>query len=171
MCRRNDVPLTLRIVGDGRERPRLMRLASTLGLDDEVTFVGRLPPGAAVRAEMDASDLSVLPSITEGLPRVIIEAMARSVPCIASGIGGIPELRGPENLVVPGDAAALAQRITDVLSSAPRRQAMAAENLERAWDYHQPVLAARRQGFYEAVRDLTLRQLGRSSGSGHVPGH
>ncbi len=171
LCRRNGTPVTLRLVGEGRERPRLMRVASALGLEDFVTFVGKLPPGAAVRREMDESDLFVLPSRTEGLPRVIIEAMARSIPCIASGIGGIPELLGPDELVVPGDAAALARRITDVVSSAPRRQAMAASNLRRAWEYHEPVLAARRQRFYEAVRELTLSQYGLSPEGHHVPSH
>jgi len=169
-CRNNGDTLTLRIVGDGRERPRLMRLASSLGLGEAVTFVGQLPPGEAIRQEMDAADLVVLPSRQEGLPRVIIEAMARAVPCVASSVGGIPELLGPDALVAPDDATALARLITEVLSNPQRRQAMAAANLRRARDYHRDVLAERRQAFYEAVRDLTRRHYGSSLEGGDVPG-
>jgi len=171
MCRRHDEPVQLRIVGDGRERPRLTRLASALGLDDAVTFVGKLPPGSAVRRELDDCDLFVLPSRTEGLPRALIEAMARSVPCIGSDIGGIPELLQRDDLVVPGDAAALARRITEVLSDPARRQAMAESNLTRSREYHQPVLAARRQQFYETVRELTRQKLGLPAEGTHAPGY
>lgn len=83
--------LELRLVGDGPERGALQALASELGLSSAVTFAGRLPE-EEVLAEIAHSDLLVLPSFMEGLPIVLMEAMAVGVPVIASRVAGIPEL-------------------------------------------------------------------------------
>src|SRR5260370_34717831 len=55
------------VIGDGRERPRIERLAHRLGVRDCVKFLGHLPGGAAVREQLDASNLFVLPSRQEGM--------------------------------------------------------------------------------------------------------
>lgn len=91
-CLANGLDLELVFVGDGKFRPMLESLAKKNGIGDRVCFRGMLPSGAAVRAELDAADIFVLPSRTEGLPRALIEAMARALPCIGSEVGGIPEL-------------------------------------------------------------------------------
>lgn len=146
------------LVGDGRFRSVLQDRAAALGLQTRVTFRGELPSGAAVRAELDAADLFVLPSRAEGLPRALIEAMARGLPCIASRVGGIPELLPPEDLVPVGDSAALATRIEDVLTDTPRRERMAARNLARARDFRAPLLIPRRAYFWAEVRRRALAE-------------
>lgn len=83
--------LRLRLVGDGPDRETLEALAGDLGLGDAVTFVGRLSETEAL-AEIARSDLLVLPSFMEGLPIVLMEAMALGVPVVASRVAGIPEL-------------------------------------------------------------------------------
>lgn len=83
--------LALRLVGDGPERGALDTLARELGVSDAVEFVGRLPEDETL-AEIARSDLLVLPSFMEGLPIVLMEAMAVGVPVIASRVAGIPEL-------------------------------------------------------------------------------
>lgn len=75
--------------------------AGRLGVADRVTFVGTVPAGAAVRAHLDAADLVVVPSRTEGLPRALIEAMARGLPAVGTTVGGIPELLADVDLVPP----------------------------------------------------------------------
>ena len=65
-------------------------------LRDRVRFRGQLTTPVDVRAELDRADLFVLPSRQEGLPRAMIEAMARALPCIGSSVGGIPELLQPK---------------------------------------------------------------------------
>ena len=83
--------LTLRLVGDGPDRDALERLSQELSVGDAVTFAGRLPePDTLV--EIALADLLVLPSFMEGLPIVLMEAMALGVPVIASRVAGIPEL-------------------------------------------------------------------------------
>ena len=83
--------LELRLVGDGPERGTLEALAEELGISGAVTFAGRLPEEETL-AEIARSDLLVLPSFMEGLPIVLMEAMAVGVPVIASRVAGIPEL-------------------------------------------------------------------------------
>ncbi|MBK9118301.1 MAG: glycosyltransferase family 4 protein [Phycisphaerales bacterium] len=144
-----DVRLTM--VGDGRYRPQLEGQVRQHGITGRVRFAGRLPGGAAVRAVLDLADLFVLPSRTEGLPKVVLEAQARGLPCIASAVGGIPELLPEADLVPAGDVAALAARIRDVLGDAERRAQMALRNLEVARRYHRQVLDERRHAFQEAV--------------------
>ena len=83
--------LRLRLVGDGPDRASLEALAKELGLSDAVVFTGRLPEEDTL-AEIAHADLLVLPSFMEGLPIVLMEAMAAGIPVIASRVAGIPEL-------------------------------------------------------------------------------
>jgi glycosyltransferase involved in cell wall biosynthesis len=153
---RSGLDLRLTMAGDGKLRADLEQLAQQLGIHEHVRFAGLLPSGEAVRAELDQADLFVLPSRQEGLPRALVEAMARGLPCIASTVGGIPELLPPEDMVPPGDVAALAAKIREVLASRERLAQMAARNLQHARDYQADILRTRRRAFFEAVRDRTL---------------
>lgn len=152
---RGGSPLSLRIVGDGRRREELNARAARLGITDNVMFMGHLSGGQAVREQLDQADLFVLPSRQEGLPRAMIEAMARALPCIGSTVGGIPELLSPEDLVPPGDAPALAGKIVEATADPDRLARMSARNLLRAGEYHQDILAARRRAHYQYLRERT----------------
>jgi colanic acid/amylovoran biosynthesis glycosyltransferase len=83
--------LRLTLVGDGPEEARLKARAAELGLAERITFTGRLHESATLATVAD-SDMLVLPSFMEGLPIVLMEAMALGVPVIASRVAGIPEL-------------------------------------------------------------------------------
>ena len=83
--------LQLRLVGDGPDRPVLEALAADLGIGGQVTFLGRMTE-AQTLTEIARSDILVLPSFMEGLPIVLMEAMALGVPVVASRVAGIPEL-------------------------------------------------------------------------------
>lgn len=158
LCRQKGIDLTLRVVGDGRYRTRLEQLARRLGVAERIVFVGHVPSGAAVREHLDAADLFVLPSRTEGLPRALVEAMARGLPCLGSAVGGIPELLAPEDLAPPDDAEVLASRIAGVLLDAERQSKMSARNLEKARAYREEVLGPKRKLFYESVRACTEKR-------------
>jgi glycosyltransferase involved in cell wall biosynthesis len=154
-CRRSALDVDLVLIGDGQFRPALEEQARRLGIADHVRFRGQLPAGEAVRAELDHADLFALPSHQEGLPRAMVEAMARALPCIGSTVGGIPELLPPEDLVPPGDAAALAEKIRAVVTDPARRAKMSARNLRTAQEYHADRIAAIRRRFYEALKQRT----------------
>lgn len=149
LCADQGLYLYLTIVGDGKHRAELEVLAQDLKVQDRVIFAGQLSSGDAVRAELDQADLFVLPSRTEGLPRAMIEAMARGMPCIGSTVGGIPELLPDEDMVPPGDAPALAHKLHEVVTSAQRLREMSSRNLETARSYADNVLGQKRQAFYE----------------------
>jgi glycosyltransferase involved in cell wall biosynthesis len=103
--------------GDGEERARLEDLARRLGVADRVRFLGQrgdIPDLLAV------CDLFVLPSLFEGLPLAVLEAMAAGRPVVATAVGGTDEavLEGESGLLVPpGDPPALAAAITAILDS------------------------------------------------------
>ncbi len=156
--------LYLTIVGDGRHRSDLQDLAQRCGVAASVRFAGVIPPGAPVRGELDDADLFVLPSRTEGLPRALIEAMARGLPCLGSRVGGIPELLSPQELVPAGDATALAAKIDEVVSDGERMARLSADNLEKARGFSERVLRPRRMAFYKAVHDATNEWSGNSAG-------
>ncbi len=143
------------IVGDGIYRKYLESLCVKKGIRERVQFAGRLPAGESVRHQLDRADLFVLPSRLEGLPRAMIEAMARALPCIGTTVGGIPELLPPEDRVPPNDARALAARIQEALSDPEQMGRMSARNLAKAWEYREEVLREKRQAFYRYVREAT----------------
>ena len=148
-----DVCLT--IVGDGRFRTRIENQASELGVHDRITFTGQLPAGDLVRSQLDDADLFVLASRTEGLPRVIIEAMARGLPCVGTTAGGTPELLQPDEMVEPNDPAELAEKIAEVLQDPARLEQMSISNLEKSRRFHQSLVQLRRNKFLTVVRERT----------------
>jgi glycosyltransferase involved in cell wall biosynthesis len=147
--------LELTYVGEGQHRPEMEALARSLGLADRVCFTGQLTERAAVVAALDHADLFVLASRTEGLPRAMLEAMARALPCIGSTVGGIPELLPAADLVPPGDAAALAAKIREVVTNPARMAAMSRANLDKTREYHDDAQRATHVAFCERVAERT----------------
>src|SRR4028118_158938 len=154
-CVQEGLDLKLTMIGDGKHRSELEARAKSLGLGERVSFLGQLSGGDAVMAQLELADLFVLPSHQEGLPRAMVEAMARALPCIGSTVGGIPELLPPEDLVPPGDAAALASKIREVANDPDRMARMSARNLQKAIEYRDEALREQRNEFYRYVREMT----------------
>jgi glycosyltransferase involved in cell wall biosynthesis len=124
---RSDHPdALLTVVGDGRDRPALEAQAKTLGVAQAVTFAG-YKTQTEVAALLEQSDMLVLPSFAEGVPVVLMEAMASHIPVIASRVAGVSELveDGVTGfLVPPGDVATLAARLGDLLADPDLGQRM-----------------------------------------------
>jgi glycosyltransferase involved in cell wall biosynthesis len=159
MCVRRGLDAQLVLVGDGRHRSELGRRAEVAGLTARTRFAGEVHPASAVRAALDAADLFVLPSRTEGLPRALVEAMARALPCIGTAVGGIPELLHKDDLVAPRDARALGGRILEVASDRGRMGQMSRRNWQKAFEYQQAPLIAARTDFYQRVKERTNKRL------------
>jgi phosphatidylinositol alpha-1,6-mannosyltransferase len=101
LAKRQGLRLSLTLVGDGPLRPAIEAQIATLALDAQVRLTGHIAGRAGVEAELDAADLFVIPSWSEGLPRGAIEAMARGLPVIGSAAPGIRELLPDELLFDP----------------------------------------------------------------------
>lgn len=160
VCHWMGVPLTLTLIGDGKLRSELEDQASGLGLADFVTFRGALPWGEALIEELDRADLFVLPSRVEALPRALIEAMARSLPCVATKVGAVPELLEAARIAIPGDTSDLASRILTLAQDPEALSQASARNLRVASGYALPVLQPRwtafYQGFANAIRSVEV---------------
>ncbi|HET9630699.1 MAG TPA: glycosyltransferase, partial [Novosphingobium sp.] len=119
---------TLTVVGHGPLAADLKARAENLGIADRVRFTGRLGTTETL-AEIAAADALVLPSFMEGLPVVLIEALALGRPVIASQVAGIPEavVHGHNGLLVPPlDVASLAEAMENLIDSPALRRQLAA---------------------------------------------
>lgn len=163
ICKDQGLHLRLSVVGDGKHRTDLQTLTTDLDITDRVQFVGHVPSGAPVREFLDTAHLFVLPSRTEGLPRAMIEAMARGLPCVGSTVGGIPELLPPEDMMPPGDAAALANKIGEIVGDTNRMTLMSSRNLTKAAQYREVALRVKRNTFYAHVQNQTRDWLNRGN--------
>jgi glycosyltransferase involved in cell wall biosynthesis len=119
------------LVGDGERRRELEALANELNLDSSILFLGQRND---VPELLPLFDVFVLPSVKEGLPFALLEAMAAARPIVASSVGGIPEAitNGETGLLVPPrDPEALARAIVTLLSDRNRAQQMGLAARER----------------------------------------
>ena len=154
LCRQRGLQASLTIVGSGRYREELEHTAQQLGLTPHVTFTGAVPWGPALIEHFDHADLFVLPSRVEVMPRVLLEAMARALPAIATRVGAIAEILPECDMVPPGSACDLAERIVACAGNRAELDAMSQRNLATAnavasathrtgWiHFHQSLIAA-----------------------------
>ena len=139
----------LYLVGDGAERPGLEQQREALGLQTKVTFLGARNDIADVLMAADAFAMS---SKTEGLPMALLEAMAAGLPCVATAVGGIPELFAEQRglIVPPENPAALAQAMAQLVRSPEFGARIVANAMARV----------REKYSLDAVTDQYLRLLG-----------
>lgn len=119
------------VVGDGRERDRIMGEIAARDLHSDVQCLGYRHNVAEI---LKGLDLVVIPSEHEGFPRIALEAMAMELPVVASNVGGVAEaVQDGETgvLVPPGDVEALARAIKAMISSPERRRHMGAQGRRR----------------------------------------
>ena len=128
-----DTTFQLVVVGQGPLRPSLEKIAGQLRVADRVRFAGALPQTDLPRWYR-AADVFVLPSHSEGVPNVLLEASACGTPWVASHVGGIPEIAhlGVSRLVTPNRPAELARAIHETLTAPSRESTPAPKPREKA---------------------------------------
>lgn len=140
------------IAGRGRGLSRLTQLQEELGLQERCAFLGHRDDVADLLA---AADVYVMPSLSEGLPIALLEAMFAAKPIVASRVGGIPEAVGSEGalLVPPGEPADLAEALANLLSDSDLARRLGPAAARRARDeFGGERMADRYEDFYwEAV--------------------
>lgn len=146
----------LHVLGQGELDPWRQE-ARQLGVAELMHGDGSLPGGERVMDWLDGMDLYLQPSLTEGMPRALIEAMSRGLPALGSSCGGIPELLPPECLHRPGDDRALAEQWARMIQDRDWRIRQAERNFREAQAYVREKVEARRSAFWrqfaEAVRN------------------
>lgn len=117
-------PVHLRLVGDGPDRVWLEQRAAELGITSSVEFAGRIDQARLMDLYRE-TDLFVLSSLAEGIPMVLMEAMAMQIPCVAPCITGIPELieHGVDGMLfAAGDVQDLKEKIRNLLGNPGLRE-------------------------------------------------
>jgi phosphatidyl-myo-inositol dimannoside synthase len=146
--------VTLSVVGEGREMARSRELVDRLGLGARVTFEG-WQDRASLEDYYHAADLMVIPSRTEGVPKVALEALVRGLPIVGTSVGDLPALLGANErgrLVSPIDADALADAIRRAIVDRDYTMLMAERGLAYARTATRGSMTERiRLGFREHV--------------------
>ena len=121
------VAFHLTLVGAGPDRGRVERALAELGMQDLITLTGALNQNQ-VREQFAQADIFVLPSLAEGIPVVLMEAMASGVPCVTTPVNGIPELIEHERtglLARPGDVESLTAQLRRLIEDPALRRPLA----------------------------------------------
>jgi len=117
--------IKLLIVGDGKERKTLEAIIRKNKLENNVFLLGKIPQA---QKYLKAFDVFALPSLKEGFPWVVLEAMAAETPVVATKVGALPEIieNGKEGfLVAPGNSKMLAEKIREVIENPQKGKEMA----------------------------------------------
>ena len=159
LSQRQSVNVVLDIVGDGRERESLETEVLRMGLSKRITFHGYISFGPNLLSLYEESDLFVLPSLTEGCPQTLFEAMAYGLPIVATKVGGVPNLiKDEENglLVRPENPQKMSRAIERLITDTALRDRLSKNAFFFARAH---TLEAERQRIFTRIQPL----LGESS--------
>lgn len=136
----------LKIYGQGETRVALKEQIARLDLSDRITLGGHLPSRDAVIAALRAADMFILPSRSEGIPKVVLEAASFGLPIIATRVGGVEALVEPfeaAKLIEPESSALLSEAIVETIRDPSLRERLSAKSLQLALAYTEDEMLAR----------------------------
>ena len=143
------------LVGDGEDRENLEYLTNSLGIRESVNFAGRIPH-EKIPDYLDQADIFVLPSLSEGLPIVILEAMACGLPIVATRVGGIPDIIEEDvngYLVESRDFQGLADKIIFLLENQPLKHRISKNNRIKVQEYDWKNVIKQLEGIYFEINN------------------
>lgn len=133
----------------------LTKYAEEVGVAEDVHFTGYLSK-RELRKQLESADIAVLPTRAEGLPRVVIEAMALGLPCITSPVSGNPELINKDFLVRYDDVEGMAKACNILIDSKEIYERESRDNFIKSKEYSSEVLNPRRTEFYKSLIQLAM---------------
>lgn len=148
---RKALPATLVMVGDGPDRAEAEREADSLGVAENVNFLGRFDRVASI---LQATDLFLLPSQSESFGLAALEAMACGAPAVASRAGGLPEVidDGITGILEPpGSVEGMARRAVDLLMDPSRHKAMSEAAIRKAGTFSAETIVPMYEQMYAEV--------------------
>ncbi|SIP95743.1 Glycosyltransferase involved in cell wall bisynthesis [Rhizobium sp. RU20A] len=149
-------PLSALMVGDGPDRDRYEETMTALGLGKRIDLL----PAMRTRDAFTFARIVVVPSRAEAMPYIVLEATAAEKPIIASRVGGIPEILGPDNiaLATPGDAAGLAAIMSAALTDPDWTRRAAPDRDRLKQNFSVTTMSDRMSTLYRACLKATRRR-------------
>lgn len=144
--------IELHFLGAG-DKANWINIIKKYKVSDIVHFDGTLPSGQQVYNWIDKLDIYIMPSLTEGMPRSLIEAMSRACPSIGSNVGGIPELIGKECIVPRKNEKELAYKIIELIEDKDKMKSIAKRNFYKSQEYERNKLEGKMDKFRKEVLD------------------
>ena len=147
--KKEGIRINYHLVGGGNKE-HLLNEAKKANVADQLIFKGELTL-EEVYEELDKIDIYIQPSLQEGLPRAVIEAMSRACPCIGANTAGIPELLNKECITKCRSSHDIVRAIKEMLSNGLEKYAI--ENFENSKDYLEDRLNLKRNNYFETIKD------------------
>ena len=152
--RNRGINIRVRFVGDGPKRTYFEKMARKLGISEAVEFTGLLSSVMEVRQVLIESDILIFPTVGEGLPRTVIEAMAVGLPCLSTAVNGLPELIEGEYLIDQQNYMRFSDLAEKILTNKNKYMEISHRNIQKAYEYENSNLSHRRSEFYKKLLDL-----------------
>lgn len=153
MLSREGIRLECYFYGGGESIDDISIYAEKLGVSDRVFFCGYIADKKKLLNKIRESDIYIFPSETEGMPRSLIEACAVGLPCIASNVGGIPEIIDEKYLFPYGADELYAIELKRLAQMPEELTTMSSNNIKKAHRYQKSVLDKKRKAFYTSFFD------------------
>lgn len=139
-------------IGDGKFLAEYKSFVFKNKLTEKVDFLGSVP-NEDIPNYLRANNIFILPSLTEGLPRALIEAMASRLICLGSNVGGIPELLPEECLFTSNNPQEIVEKLRDILNNFEYYEKYSDINYNKALEYRPEILEKRRVNFYDSITE------------------
>ncbi|MBR4721097.1 MAG: glycosyltransferase family 4 protein [Clostridia bacterium] len=152
---RIDVELTL--VGQGDLADKNAEYIKNNGLEPYIRRTGKITADKVIE-ELDRADIFFFPSYNEGLPRVVVEAMSRALPVIATDIPAHRELLKADYLVPIMDSKSLAEKTAWIIKDADAYKKASAENIEKSKEYDIGIIEKKRTDFYQKIKESAIKK-------------
>lgn len=146
--KKEGIRINYHLVGGGN-KDHLLNEAEKANVADQLIFKGELTL-EEVYEELDKIDIYIQPSLQEGLPRAVIEAMSRACPCIGANTAGIPELLNKECITKCRSSHDIVRAIKEMLSNGLEKYAI--ENFENSKDYLEESLNLKRNSYFDTIK-------------------
>lgn len=147
--RKSGINVEYYLAGGGNPT-RINKIIKKYNLESNVHLLGGVPHNKIFQL-LDDIDLYIQPSLQEGLPRSVVEAMSRACPIIGSKTGGIPELVSKNCIFRRKNVKDISKMIIDLINSKKSLEKMAKENFNRSKDFRNDILTKKRNEFYNEV--------------------
>lgn len=148
--------LRIKFIGDSEIKEKYYEIAKEYGIENRIKFTGMLAKKEDIRKELIESDIYVLPTKAEGLPRSILEAMAVGLPSISTPVGGIPELLPKELMVEQSNYIGFANVIEKLIKNTSELERLSKNNIEIAKKYSDDILSKKRNDFYGKLKKIVV---------------